>query len=132
MTLLTITFFRLGHYLETQHSFHLDWYFTLLVTAAFAFETWYLIFGIALLKDYFIKQHFEKDFYPTQWALICPFVAYGVLGSFVYSVFVQSPIFIALILLAMIVSIVFFTDLLIRHYFCHHRDHSGKFSCGEA
>lgn len=125
VTLLTITFFRLGHYLEAQFSFHIDWYFTLLVTGAFAFETWYLIFGLALLKDYFLQHHFEREHYPAQWALICPFVAYGVLGSFVYSVFVPSPILIAVILLSLVVSILLFADLLIRHLRCGR----GSISC---
>jgi hypothetical protein len=130
-TLLSITFFRIGHYLENQHGQHLDWYFTLLITAAFAFETWYLIFGLYLLKDYFKKQHFEREFLPTQWALICPFVAYGVLGSFVYSVFVPSPILMVIILISLATSILLFIDLLVRHLKCHHSNKDNGMSCAE-
>ncbi|MDF1497661.1 MAG: hypothetical protein P1P90_06465 [Patescibacteria group bacterium] len=118
VTLYAISAFRIGHYLEKHHAMHLDYYFLIVITAAFAFETWYMLFGMALLKDYFKQHYFKKEFYITQWGLICPFVAYAVLGSFVISVFVASPIFYALVIFFMVLAIVFYLDLLVRHLRC--------------
>lgn len=118
ITLLSITFFRLGHYLEGNFGYHVDHFFTIIITVGFVFETWYLLFGLNILFQYFKNHHFEKDHYPTQWGLICPFVAYAVLGSFTYSVFVQSPIFIILSLISLTISIFLFADILIKHLRC--------------
>ncbi|MBT3816862.1 MAG: hypothetical protein HOE80_04705 [Candidatus Magasanikbacteria bacterium] len=118
VTLYAISAFRIGHYLERHHGFHLDSYFLFVIVGAFAFETWYLLFGITLLKDYFKRHHFNKEFFVSQWGLICPFVAYSVLGSFVYSVFLPSPIFYYTVLFVMIVTIVFYLDLLLRNMRC--------------
>jgi len=118
ITLYAIAAFRIGHYLEKQHHFHLDSYFLLVITIAFAFETWYLLFGLALLKDYFQKYYFKKEFYVTQWGLICPLVAYAVLSSFVYKAFVPSPFFYYTALLFLIFAVLFYFDLLIRNMKC--------------
>ncbi len=131
ITLLAITFFRLGHYLENNHGFHIDWFFTIVITTAFAFETWYLIFGISLLKNYFQKQHFEKEFYITQWSLICPFVAYGVLGSFVYSVFVPTPLLQIIVGISLASSVFLFAHLLYRYFYCAHTKDTRKVVCKE-
>lgn len=128
VTLYAISAFRIGHYLEKHHAMHLDYYFLLVITLAFAFETWYLLFGFSLLKDYFKQHYFKKEFYITQWGLICPFVAYAVLGSFAISVFVANPIFTALVMLFLIASIVFYLDLLIRHLKCS-RLLKGEINC---
>jgi tellurite resistance protein TehA-like permease len=129
VTLMAITFFRLGHYLEAQQGFHLDWYFTLVILGAFAFETWYLLFGLSVLKDYFLRQHFEKEFLPSQWGLICPFVAYAVLGSFAYSVFVLSPILIVVILVSLAISVILFLGLLRGYWSCCVRGGKGEGEC---
>lgn len=118
VTLYAISAFRIGHYLEKQFHFHLDSYFVLVMTIAFAFETWFLIFGIVLLKDYFKNDYFKKEYYASQWGLICPFVAYAVLGSFVFNVFVPSPIFYTLVLSSMLIAIILYLDLLQRHLGC--------------
>lgn len=118
ITLFAISFFRIGHYLEKQHHFHLGSYFLLVITVAFAFETWYLLFGLALLKDYFKKHYFKKEFYVTQWGLICPIVAYAVLSSFVYATFVPSPFFYYTSLLFLVIAVIFYIDLLIRNMKC--------------
>lgn len=128
ITLYAISAFRIGHYLEKHHAMHLDSYFLLVITIAFAFETWYLIFGMTLLKDYFKKHYFKKEFYVTQWGLICPFVAYAVLGSFVISVFVASPIFHILVMIFMVLAITFYVDLLLRHLKCS-KVLSGEIEC---
>jgi hypothetical protein len=91
ITLFAISLFRLGHYLEAHHGFHIDYYFYIIIGISFAFEIWYMFFGLFLLKDYF-KQHHFKEFYVTQWGFICPLVAFVVLGSFAYDIVFQSPI----------------------------------------
>ena len=118
VTLFAISFFRIGHYLEKQHHFHLDSYFLLVIAIAFAFETWYLLFGLSLLKDYFKKHHFKKEFYVTQWSFICPIVAYAVLASFVYKAFIPSPVFYYAALLFLAISVISYIDLLIRNMKC--------------
>jgi len=125
ITLYAISIFRFGHYLEKHHHMHLDSYFLIVMTVAFAFETWYMLFGLALLKDYFTKHHFKSEHYVTQWGLICPFVAYAVLGSFVYNVFVQSQILYGVIIISTIIAIVLFFDLLIRYIKCNKKAQIG-------
>ncbi len=118
VTLYAISAFRIGHYLEKHHAMHLDSYFLLIVTVAFAFETWYMLFGMSLLKDYFKRHYFKKEFYVTQWGLICPFVAYAVLGSFVISVFVPSIVFHILAIAFLLIAVVFYLDLFLRYLKC--------------
>ncbi|MFH1394271.1 MAG: hypothetical protein ABII71_04535 [Candidatus Micrarchaeota archaeon] len=119
ITLYAISAFRLGHYVENQFGEHLGIYFMAVMTVAFAFESWYLLFGMSLLKDYFRNYFFRKEFYVTQWGLVCPVVAFAVLGSFVFSVFVPSPIIYAAILTALVVAIVLFFILLGRQLQCN-------------
>jgi len=118
VTLLAISAFRIGHYLEQHFAMHMGPYFLLVMTLAFAFETWYLLFGLSLLKDYFTKYFFKKEFYVSQWGLVCPIVAYAVLGSFVYAVFVPSLLLYLTILAATFVAILLFTILFIRQGRC--------------
>jgi hypothetical protein len=117
ITLFAISFFRLGHYLETHRGFHLDSYFYIVLGIAFAFEIWYLLFGLFLLKDYFKNNHFN-DFYITQWGFICPFVAFVVLGSFTYNTVIQSKILYGTLLMAMLFAIFLYFELLIKHIKC--------------
>ena len=117
ITLYAISFFRIGHYLEHNFGAHFQAYFMLIVTIAFAFETWYMLFGLSLLKNYF-KNDFFKEFHVSQWGLVCPLVAYAVLGSFVYNTFVQSSLFYYGILIVMLITIVLFFSLLIKHMRC--------------
>ena len=125
ITLYALSAFRIGHYLEHHHNMHLDSYFLMVTTLSFAFQTWYMIFGLALMRDYFKKHHFKKEHYVTQWSLICPFVAYAVLGSFVHNVFVQSPVLYGVIILFMVVAIAFFFDLLRRYMKCNRKSKAG-------
>ncbi len=118
VTLLAISVFRFGHYLEHQHGFHLGAYFLIVMMSAFAFESWYLVFGLFLLRDFFRKDFFRKEFYVTQWALVCPFVAYAVLGSFVYRVFVPSVFLYGLILIVTVFVVILFFILLTRQMKC--------------
>lgn len=115
ITLYAITFFRLGHFLEHHHGANLGVFFMVLMTLAFAFETWYLFFGISLLKDYFRKE-MREEFDVSQWGLVCPFVAYAVLGSFVYAVFAPIAILYYLVIAVAIFTIFLFTYILRKQY----------------
>ena len=118
ITLLAISAFRIGHYLENNFAMHMGPYFLLVMTIAFAFETWYLLFGLTLLKDYFTKYFFKKEFYVSQWGLVCPIVAYAVLGSFVYKVFVPNALLYLTILGTTLVAVLLFIILFIRQARC--------------
>lgn len=122
ITLYAISLFRFGHYLEHQFGAHLDAYFIIVVGGLFAFETWYMLFGMMLLIDYFKKDFFKKEYYVTQWGLICPFVAYAVLASFTYHSFLNSFIFYGLSLIFMGISIILFFNLLFRYMKCSKKD----------
>ncbi len=117
ITLYAITAFRLGHYLEHHFAAELGAYFTVVMTLAFAFETWYLVFGLSLLKTYF-KEYFSKEYYISQWGLVCPIVAYAVLGSFVYKVFVPNQGLYFLVIITLIIAILLFFALLKKHLNC--------------
>ncbi len=117
ITLYAISAFRLGHYLEHQHHLEMGAFFLIIMTVSFAFETWYLAFGLSLLKEYF-KKHFSKEYYVSQWGLVCPVVAYAVLGSFVYKFFVPNLIIYGLVVLTMIISIILFFVLLEKYIQC--------------
>ncbi|MGM0629420.1 MAG: TsoY family (seleno)protein, partial [Patescibacteria group bacterium] len=49
ITLFAISTFRLGHFLSSHHGIQLDAYYYLVIGIAFAFEIWYLLFGLSLL-----------------------------------------------------------------------------------
>ncbi len=123
ITLYAISMFRFGHYLEHQHGFEMGPYFLIVMTAAFAFETWYLLFGLSLLKDYF-KKHFHKEYYVSQWGLVCPVVAYAVLGSFVHKVFISNDALYVLVLATMIAAITLFFTLLKKQCSCNCGKHT--------
>jgi len=117
ITLFAISAFRFGHFLEVTHSFHLDAYFYIVIGLSFAFEIWYLLFGLSLLSDYFKKNHF-KEFYITQWGLICPLVAFVVLGAFAYNVVLSSPYMYAVFVVIMIFTVALYFELLFKHFRC--------------
>jgi len=117
ITLFAISAFRLGHFLEKHHGFHLNSYFYFVIGLSFAFEIWYMLFGLSLLSDYFKKNHF-KEFYITQWGLICPLVAFVVLGAFAYDVVLASPILYGLFIAVMNITIAFYFELLYKHIKC--------------
>jgi len=127
ITLYTLSAFRLGHFLEQHHGFHLGAYFYLVLGFSFAFEIWYLIFGLVLLRDYF-KQHHFNDFYLSQWSFICPFVAFAVLGSFVYAVVFSSFLIYGSVLLMGVVAILFYAELLYKHFKCSNAQ-GNKINC---
>ncbi len=115
LTLYAISIFRFGHYLEHHQNAELDAYFLIVTTVFFAFEVWYMLFGLSLLSEY-LKKDFFKEFYPSQWGLICPLVAFAVLGSFVYATFIPSPILYYTIIITFIVTVAVFFSLLYKHF----------------
>ncbi len=117
VTLFAISGFRIGHFLENHHGAHLGNFFMILMTFAFAFETWYMLFGLSLLKDFF-KKDFFKEFFVSQWGLICPIVAYAVLGSFVFNLFTQSLFLYFVILFFIFVEVFAFFYLLYKQLKC--------------
>lgn len=117
ITIYAITLLRIGHFLERHHGAHLGSYFLIVMTLAFALQTWYLAFGISLLRDYIRKDLF-KEFHVSQWGLVCPFVAYSVLGSFVYNLFFMNVIFLSLIIAVTIFTIFLFFYLLVKQARC--------------
>ncbi|WP_094226975.1 selenoprotein TsoY [Methanolobus psychrotolerans] len=117
ITLFALSAFRIGHFLEHHHGFNLGAYFYLVIGISFAFEVWYLLFGLSLLKEYFKENHF-KEFYITQWGLICPFVAFVVLGAFAYDIILTNALFYAILALTMLITIVLYFELLVKHIRC--------------
>ncbi|MFW6449511.1 MAG: selenoprotein TsoY [Nanoarchaeota archaeon] len=124
ITLFAISAFRLGHFLESHHGFHLGAYFYFVIGFSFAFEVWYMLFGLSLLIDYFKKNHF-KEFYVTQWGFICPLVAFVVLGGFAHKVIAPSPILYAILAIAMLLTVVFYIELLVKHFKCSRAKNTG-------
>lgn len=114
-TIYAISAFRFGHYMEKQFLFHLDWYFTLAILIPFAFQTWYFAFGLTMLKSYFKRDFFKKEYYVTLWAFICPFVGYAVLGSFLYQTFVPSTIIQGVIVASLLLAITFYVFVSARY-----------------
>jgi len=93
-TLLAITLFRYGHFFDHQFGGHLPKaYFALVTAGAWAFELWYLVLGLFLLKGYMKNHLFNMRYFDeSQWGLICPMVALSVLGAFVYKTLLPVPI----------------------------------------
>ncbi len=117
VTLFAISAFRFGHYLERTRGFHLDSYFFFVIGLAFAFEVWYLLFGLSLLSRYFKEHHFS-EFYLSQWGLICPLVAFVVLGGFAYNVILQNSVFYTLLAGVMFTTILLYIEILYKHVIC--------------
>jgi hypothetical protein len=118
VTLFAISGFRLVHFLEHHHHLHVGFLNFFIVVASFAFETWYLLFGLVMLKDYIRQDFFKKEYYFSQWALVCPFVAYAVLGSFMYKVFVPNVLLYGVIITSLSVAMFIHLKILRRHLIC--------------
>ncbi|MBN2718165.1 MAG: hypothetical protein JXX14_20135 [Deltaproteobacteria bacterium] len=118
ITLYAIGGFRLTHYMDHQFGTHLHWLGQVIVVVSFAFEVWYMLFGLSMLKTYFKNHFFNHEFHVSQWGLICPFVAFAVLGSFFYSSFVPNPVTYAVILMAMLAAVVSYFMLFKKSAIC--------------
>lgn len=118
ITLFAIAGFRLVHYMDHQFGTHLHWLAQIIVVVSFAFEVWYMAFGISLLRDYFKKNFLNAEFHVSQWGLICPFVAFSVLGSFFYKMFVPNPIAYAVIIAALVSAVAIYAVLFKKSVQC--------------
>jgi hypothetical protein len=123
ITLYAISGFRLGHFLEHNFGFELGAYFYFVVGLSFAFEIWYMLFGFSLLVDYFRNNHF-KEFYVTQWGLICPLVAFAVLGSFAHNVVFTNMVLYGALVIFMLLTVLVYFELLSKHIKCSRSDHA--------
>lgn len=116
ITLLTISLLRYGYYF--QHKFHVQLpaaLFAFVVAAGFGLMTWYMGLGLFMLRDYFRKYLFSMRYFDeSQWGLICPMVAYGVLGSFVFKHALAYPLTQGVILFFMALDVVILLSMLIR------------------
>ncbi|AKH32823.1 hypothetical protein XF24_00490 [candidate division SR1 bacterium Aalborg_AAW-1] len=108
MTLFGISTFRLLHYYGNQTGQHVESLTFFVIMGAFAFQTRYMLFGFTILKDYLTAEFWKKEFYLTMWGLICPLVAYAVMGSFAYNIFFKNPILYAIVILSTVLAIVMF------------------------
>ena len=118
ITLFAISGFRLVHYMEHQLGAHIHWLGQAIILLSFAFEVWYMAFGLYLLKSYFRKHLFNAEFHVSQWGLICPFVAFAVLGSFFYKSFVPNPVGYAVVIATMITAVGIYLMLLKKAVRC--------------
>lgn len=114
LTIFGISLFRYGHYFERQFGAHMGPYFAIVTVLTFAFQTWYLAFGLFLLKR-FLKNDFAKEYHLSQWGMVCPFVAYAVMGSFVYATFVANSFLYSLIVLVTFIFVFGYGYLLLKH-----------------
>jgi len=115
-TIYAISFFRMGHYFHHQFGFHSVAFSTLSVAIPFAFQTWYMIFGLSMLKSYFKKDFFRKEYYVTLWAFICPFVGYAVLGIFFYKFTVPNIAIQSLVIASALLAVVFYIFVSMRFF----------------
>ncbi|MBN2619098.1 MAG: hypothetical protein JXR64_12365 [Spirochaetales bacterium] len=111
VTILAISGFRLTHYFEHFFGFEVHAAGVVILVSSFAFETWYLLFGLTLLKDYLTKDFNIKEYYVSQWGLVCPFVAFSVLGSMTWRAFVPNPLLYGVIIASILTAIYFFIRL---------------------
>lgn len=118
VTLFAISGFRLVHYAEHHLGAHLQWLAQAIVVLSFAFEVWYMAFGIYMLIPYFKQHLFRAEFHVSQWGLICPFVAFAVLGSFFYKLFAPNPVTFGVIVAAISASVIVYGMLLAKSAKC--------------
>ncbi len=118
LTVLAIVGFRLSHYAHVHLGFHMEWAGPVLVAAVFAFQTFYLGFGLTLLKDFLVSDLRRSEFYPGLWGLVCPFVAWAVLGAFVAGSTVAAPWFVGLLVASLAVAILLYLTILVRMSSC--------------
>jgi hypothetical protein len=115
-TLLSITLFRFGHFFNHQFQANVgSIYFSLVTAGAWAFLIWYMALGLFLLSNYLKNHLFQlKYFDESQWGLICPMVAFAVLGSFVYSTTFTHPLILGIIVVFLILDVFVLFTMLVR------------------
>jgi tellurite resistance protein TehA-like permease len=115
-TIYAIAMFRMGHYFQHWFNFDSSVFSTLVVVIPFAFQTWYMAFGISMLKDYFKKDFFRKEYYVSLWAFVCPFVGYAMLGAFMYKFFVPNVFTQFVIFASILTAVGFFIFIGLRYF----------------
>jgi len=130
ITVFAISFFRLGHFAgkAIEHGETINALMKFGVVTAFAFEVWYLWFGLAMLKDYW-RDYLKDHFHVSQWGLICPFVGFAVLGGFVFKTFASYTFFFYFILGTLIFVAILYLFLLKRQMCCLKGKEDKKYIC---
>jgi hypothetical protein len=128
VTLLAISAFRAGHFLEKHHGAEPGNFFLLVTAGAWALEFWWLAFGFLLLKDW-LRKDFGREFSVTHWGLVCPAVAFAVLGSFVFKSFAASAAVWWLVFATIWLAVALFFFLLARQVCCLGILSGGKQEC---
>lgn len=118
LTVLAIVGFRLSHYAHVQLGFHMEWVGPAIVAVVFAFQTFYLGLGLVLMREYFRVDLRRAEYHPSQWGLVCPFVAWTVLGAFVGGSIASGPILVGALLLAFAAAIGLYLTVLVRMASC--------------
>ena len=118
VSLYGISLYRISHYLHRNLHLEVEWLATLGVTGLFALQFMMLGFGLYLMKDYLLDMYRQEDYFPSLWALICPFVGFAMMAAFTNVAFVASPIFAGLALLSLAVAVGSYGLLLRRMLAC--------------
>jgi len=118
LTVLAIVGFRLAHYAHAQLGFHLEWAGPAIVAAVFAFQSFYMGFGLTLLRDFIVSDLRRSEYYPALWGLVCPFVAWSVLGAFVAGSVASAPWFVGVLVGSLTVAILLYVGILSRMLSC--------------
>jgi hypothetical protein len=118
LTVLAIVGFRLAHYAHVQLGFHTEWAGPAIVALVFAFQTFYMGFGLTLLRDFFLSDLRRSEYYPALWGLVCPFVAWGVLGAFVAGSTVGAPWFAGVLVASLAAAILLYAMVFLRMISC--------------
>lgn len=116
LTLLSISLFRYGHFFDHQLKSHLPQaYFQIVTCGGWAFMSWYLVLGLMLLKRYLADHFFRRGYFDeSQWGMICPMVAFAVLGAFVYKTTLPAWPVMTLIVAFMILDVVILLFILFK------------------
>lgn len=118
VSLFGISIYRISHYLHRSLHLEVEWLATLGVTGLFALQIMMLGFGLYLIKDFLRKEFTQDDYYPSLWALVCPFVGFAMMAAFTNVAFVPSPVFAGLALGSLATGITVYGILLRRMLAC--------------
>lgn len=118
VSLFGISAYRITHYLHRSLHLEVEWLATLGVTGLFALQIMMLAFGLYLIKDFLRKEFTRDEYYPSLWALVCPFVGFAMMAAFTNTAFIASPIFAGLALASLATAIVVYAILMRRMLAC--------------
>ncbi len=75
-------------------------------------------FGLTLLRDFIVSDLRRSEYYPALWGLVCPFVAWSVLGAFVAGSVASAPWFVGVLVGSLTVAILLYVGILSRMLSC--------------